>query len=275
MDNQRTTRQSDYHNQAFQSTQQQAQSSSQQGGFAGGDLLDSSATSQQQEVQPVSQMSEMEKYGFAGLLATLHGPPEVRSLALGHDLPSLGLDMNSQDPLHPSFSTPFAPNAPIRPLETDYTIPACYSVANVTPLHERINGFNDETLFYIFYSMPRDIMQELVAEELVGRKWRFHKVQKMWLTRDENYTAAQELEPKVSEAGYYVWWDWVNWRKVRRQSVLRYEDLDAMESRMGNVAVTANGAGLGAGMGGGLGNGFGSLPTHGGGSGLMGMSRGL
>ncbi len=266
MDSQRTARQSDYQSQAFQSNQQPPQSSSQQTNF-GNDGLDSPATSQQ-EVQPLSQMSELDKFGIPGLLATLHHPSEhVRSLAYGHDLPALGLDMNSPEPLWPSFSTPFAPNAPIRPLETDYTLPSCYNVVNVTPLQERINGFSDETLLYIFYSMPRDIMQELVAEELVGRRWRYHIKEKMWLTRDENSTAPQEVEPKVSEVGYYVWWDWRNWRRIRKQFVLRYEDLDAREHRMGGASVMQNGLGLGSGSG--FANGFGTLPTPGS-SGLMG-----
>ena len=33
-----------------------------------------------------------------------------------------------------------------------------------------------ETLFYIFYSMPRDAMQAAAAVELYNRKWRYHKV---------------------------------------------------------------------------------------------------
>jgi CCR4-NOT transcription complex subunit 2 len=85
----------------------------------------------------------------------------------------------------------------------------------VQALHERIPSFSEETLFYIFYSSPKDLVQELVADELIGRKWRFHKVEKMWVTRDENYPAPVEVEREISEQGFYIWWDWKGWKKVR------------------------------------------------------------
>ena len=177
---------------------------------------------------------------------------------------SLGLDINSPEPLYPNFSTPFTPSGPLRPIETDYTLPECYKVGNVTPLMDRITGFTDETLFYIFYTMPRDIMQVLVAEELEGRKWRYHKVEKMWLTRDESFAQPAEVEVNVSEAGWYLWWDWKNWKRVRRQYVLRYEDLDEGTNR-GRTGVNGNAIGMGGApsLGAGLGNGFGSMASQG------------
>lgn len=101
------------------------------------------------------------------------------------------------------------------PLRPDFTLPACYNVANVQPLQNRIPSFSDETLFYIFYSMPRDIMQELVAEELMGRKWRYHKIERAWLTRDDTYPNPVEVERGISERGVYLWWDTNSWKKVR------------------------------------------------------------
>lgn len=134
------------------------------------------------------------------------------------------------------------------PLEQDFSLPACYNVANIQPLQSRIPGFSDETLFYIFYSMPRDIMQELVAEELMGRKWRYHKLERCWLTRDETYPGPVDVERGVSERGVYLLWDPASWKKIRvsilisflrlekcqanhfrnlqREFILRYEDLD-------------------------------------------------
>lgn len=179
-----------------------------------------------------SQMSAQDKFGLPGLLGILrHQSQSIRDLAMGHDLTSLGLDLNSQEPLHPSFATPFAPSTPARPLESDYTLPACYTVANVQPLHERIPSFSEETLFYIFYTRPRDIMQELVADELMGRKWRYHKLERMWVTRDESFPNPVEVEPRISERGVYIWWDYEGWKRIRREYTLRYEDLDDRLSR--------------------------------------------
>jgi CCR4-NOT transcription complex subunit 2 len=130
------------------------------------------------------------------------------------------------------------------PLEQDFSLPACYNVANIQPLQSRIPGFSDETLFFIFYSLPRDIMQELVAEELMGRKWRYHKLERCWLTRDETYPGPVDVERGVTERGVYLLWDPATWKKIRvcishslsqamliildlqREFILRYEDLD-------------------------------------------------
>lgn len=58
-------------------------------------------------------------------------------------------------------------------------------------------------------------MQELVAEELMGRKWRYHKIERAWLTRDDSYPNPVEVERGISERGVYLWWDTNSWKKVR------------------------------------------------------------
>lgn len=125
-----------------------------------------------------------------------------------------GFDVVSR-PLHTSFASPFVSSMSAVPLEQDFSLPSCYNVANVQPLQSRITSFSDETLFYIFYSMPRDIMQELVAEELMGRKWRYHKLERCWLTRDEGYPGPVDVERGVSERGVYLLWDPASWKKIR------------------------------------------------------------
>ena len=68
-------------------------------------------------------------------------------------------------PLHPSFGGPFA-TAPTRPLQPDFQLPPCYSVGNTHPVEEKLNGLSDETLLWIFYNLPKDVMQEQAAIEL-------------------------------------------------------------------------------------------------------------
>jgi hypothetical protein len=67
--------------------------------------------------------------------------------------------------LWPSFSSPFA-ELESTAVEPDFQLPQCYTVVNTQPVHSKIGSFSDETLFYIFYTMPRDIMQEVVVAEL-------------------------------------------------------------------------------------------------------------
>jgi len=68
-------------------------------------------------------------------------------------------------PIWPTFSGPFAESGS-RPMQPDFHLPDCYTVDNVHRVREKIPGFSDETLFWIFYTQPRDIMQELAATEL-------------------------------------------------------------------------------------------------------------
>ncbi|CAG8279385.1 unnamed protein product [Penicillium salamii] len=208
------------------------------------DSQDVSGAPANAEQPPLAQMSEIDRFGLAGLLRMIHSEsPDVASLAVGQDLMTLGLDLNQAEyethiprfhdimlnilrPLHTSFASPFVSSMSAVPLEQDFSLPACYNVANIQPLQSRIPGFSDETLFFIFYSLPRDIMQELVAEELMGRKWRYHKLERCWLTRDETYPGPVDVERGVTERGVYLLWDPATWKKIRREFILRYEDLD-------------------------------------------------
>lgn len=46
-----------------------------------------------------------------------------------------------------------------------------------------LSKFHLETLFYIFYSMPKDVLQAYAAQELYSRDWRYHVELKIWLKR--------------------------------------------------------------------------------------------
>lgn len=47
-----------------------------------------------------------------------------------------------------------------------FRLPECYSVTNVQPIDTKIQSFNEETLFWIFYSCPLDAKQQMAAVEL-------------------------------------------------------------------------------------------------------------
>ncbi|KAI4183539.1 MAG: hypothetical protein L6R41_005339 [Letrouitia leprolyta] len=154
-----------------------------------------SGASQTAENTPLDQMAPIDRWGLAGLLATVRSDnPDVSGLAIGQDLTQLGLDLNSQDanltplpihrPLWPTWSGPFASPA-ARPLQPDFHLPECYTVDNVHRVRDKISSFSDETLFWIFYTQPRDLMQELAATELTQRNWRYHKelmIYEFWRT---------------------------------------------------------------------------------------------
>lgn len=59
---------------------------------------EASATAQTAEQIPLSQMSDRDRFGLAGLLRMIHSEsPDVASLAIGQDLMSLGLDLNQPE----------------------------------------------------------------------------------------------------------------------------------------------------------------------------------
>lgn len=201
-------------------------------------------------------MSEEQKWGMDGYRALHEGPmADFKAQTRAQDLASFENQAASGQPLLRSYAGPFAPPhayAP-RPLDSDYTIPECYIVQNVAPIQQRISGFTEDTLFYIFYTSPKDIIQEEVATELMSRKWRFHMKEKMWLTRDDTTQSPTILEKDVSEQGYYIWWDFRAWKRVRRSYVLRYEDLDDHLSGGRSLAMPGlfqGGFGMMAGMNG-------------------------
>ncbi|KAK7541991.1 uncharacterized protein J3D65DRAFT_612213 [Phyllosticta citribraziliensis] len=186
------------------------------------------ASSVQHLDQPrLSQMNEIDRFGLPGLLAMI--PPDSQdhsSLAVGQDLTVLGLDLNRPDnsPLYPTFGSPFA-DAASRPVVPDFTLPTAYTVTNVPPLHTKIPSFTDETLFAIFYQNPRDVIQEVAAQELWNRDWRWHKELRQWMMKDQNFPQPQRLSDK-QERGCYIFFDVNNWRRERRELLLDYEHLD-------------------------------------------------
>lgn len=195
---------------------------------------------------PASQVlfSAADRFGLLGLLRIIKlqagGPgaggadganaDDVGMLALGSDLQSLGLDVGSDHPLHPEFHTPWSSDAhPLQKrqramVEPDFHLPSCYNVQPPPPAQTKVANFSDETLFFIFYSTPRDVLQEVAAMELHHRNWRFHKELQLWLTKEHNMEPAQKTP--MFEKGQYVFWDVESWQRVTKNFVLLYELLE-------------------------------------------------
>lgn len=110
-------------------------------------------------------MTDAEKWGLPGLMAAFESrksvesggqpdetlPPALKStFVMGHDLSSLGLELDSSDPIYPTF-TPFqavgssgsAFDFHDRHMVPDFTLPSAYTVTNVPPLITRMSAFSD------------------------------------------------------------------------------------------------------------------------------------
>lgn len=119
-------------------------------------------------------------------------------------------------------------------------LPACYNVQAPPHAATRIGTFTEETLFYMFYGMPRDRMQEMAARELtLNRGWRFHRDLKIWLMPTSATPTAASMTAGIStlrmspapsetikspeticetaDVASYITFDQNTWSKVRRE----------------------------------------------------------
>lgn len=148
--------------------------------------------------------SPADRYGLLGLLHLIKASdPDRALLALGSDLTTLGLDLGASDSLYSNFITPWTGGSDPQSLliEPEFHLPACYNV-QPPPAQGKIGNFSDETLFFIFYSQPRDSMQEMAAMELYKHNWRYHKELRLWLTKEAGTEPTQKTP--TFERGSYM-----------------------------------------------------------------------
>ncbi|GMH10238.1 hypothetical protein Nepgr_012079 [Nepenthes gracilis] len=164
-------------------------------------------------------------FGLLGLLSVIRmSDPDLTSLALGIDLTTLGLNLNSSDNLHRNFASPWS-DEPAKG-DPEFVVPQCYFAKQPPPLHQGyFLKFHLETLFYIFYSMPKDEAQLYAANELYNRGWFYHREHRLWFTRVTN------MEPLVKtstyERGSYHCFDPNAWEmSIKDNFVLQYEHLE-------------------------------------------------
>lgn len=148
---------------------------------------------------PASMVND--QFGMVGLLTFIRAAetdPNLVSLALGSDLTTLGLNLNSPDNLYPTFSGPFS-DVPCRPQDIDYHNPIEY-LTNAAIKDKlatvKLSRYGDDLLFYLFYTYGSDVLQLAAAAELYSRDWRFHKEERVWVTR------AQGMPPVEKTATY-------------------------------------------------------------------------
>lgn len=130
-------------------------------------------------------------YGLLALPGLIQHPPGSENtdsasliyLTRGFELNSLGINVAQQRPLHPTLVS-IALERPEVPVIPEFRVPECYKQAKPRqPTLKLLQKYKDETLMYIFYSMPRDLLQVAAARVLLERGWWFHKVRQQWMRR--------------------------------------------------------------------------------------------
>ena len=114
-------------------------------------------------VTHIPQSMVTDQFGMIGLLTFIRAAetdPNLVSLALGADLTTLGLNLNSEVNLYPTFGGPWA-ETPCRPQDIDFPVPYEY-LTNVT--------IRLAPLSYLF---PKNLSH--VAQNIIFREHRcFH-----------------------------------------------------------------------------------------------------
>ncbi len=126
--------------------------------------------------------NDMNTYGLAGLHAA------TKTVATT-DLTGLGLSLNSRAPLHSTFGLPWV-DKPTVP-DANSKTPDCYKLTPPPLRTGHFTRFDEQTLMYIFYCLPRDMLQLCAAHELYSRKWQYHVEMRMWFTPTADPTSGQ------------------------------------------------------------------------------------
>ncbi|CDO72192.1 hypothetical protein BN946_scf184970.g44 [Trametes cinnabarina] len=170
-------------------------------------------------------MSPADRWGLLGLLALIKSAdPDQSLLTIGTDLGTMGLDMQNPGSLYSTFITPWADSSAAHTVEPDFHLPACYNVQPPPPSPNKVAVFSDETLFFMFYASPRDALQEIAAQELYNRNWRYHKELRLWITKESGTQPSQKVPG--GEQGTYSYWDPDMWEKSRKEMTVLYADLE-------------------------------------------------
>ncbi|KAK7048043.1 NOT2 family protein [Favolaschia claudopus] len=187
-------------------------------------------------------VSAADRWGLLSLVATIRemntdadfeaaggrrltDPRTVRLSGIGTDLGTMGLDMGFSGNLYSTFITPWADQSAAHAVEPDFHLPACYATVQAPPPGpSKASAFSDETLFFMFYASARDALQEVAAQELWNRNWRYHKDLRLWITKESG--TAPSTKVHGGEQGLYTIWDADSWQKEHKEMNVIYADLE-------------------------------------------------
>jgi CCR4-NOT transcription complex subunit 2 len=86
----------------------------------------------------------------------------------------------------------------------------CYYMQPPALKTGHLSKFQLETLFHIFYALPKDVLQAYSAQELYTREWRYHAELKRWFKRA---TTADGVANASSGAPQFLYFDLNTWER--------------------------------------------------------------
>ena len=77
-----------------------------------------------------------------------------------------------------------------------------------------LSKFQLETLFYIFYALPKDVLQAYAAQELYTRDWRYHVESKVWFKRASSSDGVPNMtNTQAAGSTQYIYFDINTWER--------------------------------------------------------------
>jgi CCR4-NOT transcription complex subunit 2 len=92
-------------------------------------------------------------------------------------------------------------------------LPMCYYMQPPALKTGHLSKFQLETLFYIFYALPKDVLQAYAAQELYTREWRYHVESKLWFKRATPSETGMVSGNGLSSAGQFIYFDINTWER--------------------------------------------------------------
>jgi len=86
----------------------------------------------------------------------------------------------------------------------------CYYMQPPALKTGHLSKFQLETLFYIFYALPKDVLQAYAAQELYTREWRYHADLRLWFKRAG---PADGVAHTSSGTPQYLYFDINSWER--------------------------------------------------------------
>lgn len=108
----------------------------------------------------------------------------------------------------------------------DYPVPIEYIVNSqikekLAPID--LVRYQDDLLFYLFYTNGGDILQLQAASVLYERDWRYHIEKRFWLTKVQGLEPQQKTQ--TYEKGVYLVFDTTQWKKIQMEMTVEYNKL--------------------------------------------------
>lgn len=124
---------------------------------------------------------ELKEYGIRGIFNLQKNLDDDKTLlAKGKDLSSMEISKKNQECLSSYMSHALTDSEIEAPELPEYNLPTSYYITKPILRFKMIKSYNVETLFYVFYNIPGEIVQSYVAEELYRRDWFYDPNKQLW-----------------------------------------------------------------------------------------------